>query len=152
MSRARRPVARPAGPLRGGSRDRHGRGVRGPITGPNLPPLQTRTDFFETTIGSAIDYLRGTWPQELVGVRVDVATTPDVDPESLDGAGITRWSVDRAARRITLYRVPIERLAKLHRRDDWHQRMLIESYVFRAVAELLGRDPWDLSPDRFRDL
>jgi lambda repressor-like predicted transcriptional regulator len=28
--------------------------------------------------------------------------------------------------------------------------MLIESYVFRAVAELLGRDPWDISPDRYR--
>jgi hypothetical protein len=27
--------------------------------------------------------------------------------------------------------------------------MYIESCVFRAVAELLGRDPWDLAPDRF---
>jgi hypothetical protein len=26
----------------------------------------------------------------------------------------------------------------------------VESCVFRAVAELLGKDPWDLAPDRFR--
>jgi hypothetical protein len=30
--------------------------------------------------------------------------------------------------------------------------MMIESCVFRAVAELLGKDPWDLAPERFRHL
>ncbi|NRG39958.1 hypothetical protein GTU73_07010 [Rathayibacter sp. VKM Ac-2804] len=150
MPRARRSTARQSSSVRGGSRDRHGRGIRGAVTGPHLPPLQTRADFFETTIGSAFDYLRGAWPDELAGIRVDLASTPDVDPARLQGTGIARWRVDHAARRITLYRVPIERLAKLHRRDEWHQRMMIESYVFRAVAELLGRDPWDISPDRFR--
>jgi hypothetical protein len=33
-----------------------------------------------------------------------------------------------------------------------HKRMMIESCVFRAVAELLGKDPWDLAPERFRHL
>jgi hypothetical protein len=28
--------------------------------------------------------------------------------------------------------------------------MVIESCVFRGIAELLGKDPWDLAPDRFR--
>jgi hypothetical protein len=28
--------------------------------------------------------------------------------------------------------------------------MLVESCVFRAVAELLGKEPWDLAPERFR--
>ena len=32
------------------------------------------------------------------------------------------------------------------------KRMMIESCVFRAVAELLGKDPWDLAPERFRHL
>ena len=49
-----------------------------------------------------------------------------------------------------LYRVPIERLAHLHQDDDVHKRMMVESCVFRAVAELLGKDPWDLAPERFR--
>jgi hypothetical protein len=55
-------------------------------------------------------------------------------------------------RRVILYRVPIERLAHLHRNDEIHRRMVIESCVFRAVAELLGKDPWDLAPERFRHL
>ena len=43
-------------------------------------------------------------------------------------------------------------LSRLHRYDDLHRRMMVESCVFRAVAELLGKDPWDLAPERFRHL
>jgi hypothetical protein len=28
--------------------------------------------------------------------------------------------------------------------------MYVEGCVFKAVGELLGKDPWDLAPDRFR--
>ena len=34
--------------------------------------------------------------------------------------------------------------------DEWHRRSFIESCVFRAVAELLGKDPWDIAPERYR--
>ncbi len=34
--------------------------------------------------------------------------------------------------------------------DRAHRRSLIESCVFRAVAELLGKDPWDIAPERYR--
>ena len=63
-----------------------------------------------------------------------------------------RWRVDAQQRRVILYRLPIERLSRLHRHDEIHKRMMIESCVFRAVAELLGKDPWDLAPERFRHL
>ena len=69
------------------------------------------------------------------------------DPGS---AGVDRWRTDARARRVVLYRVPIERLAHLHRDDEWHRRSYIESCVFRAVAELLGKDPWDIAPERYR--
>jgi hypothetical protein len=49
-----------------------------------------------------------------------------------------------------LYRVPIQRMSKLHKDDPLHRQMMIESVVFRAVAELLGKDPWDLGPERLR--
>ncbi|AJM78006.1 metallopeptidase family protein [Rathayibacter toxicus] len=150
MTHARRSTAHRSASL-GSSRNRHGRGIRGPVTGPHLPPLQTRSDFFELAIGSAIDYLRGTWPEELTDIHIDLATVPDGDPTRWRETGMARWDVDHSSRRITLYRVPIERLAKVHRRDEWHQRMLIEGYVFRAVAELLGRDPWDITPDHRHD-
>lgn len=117
------------------------------MTGPELPPLHTRSDFFERCVLEAADYLRGMWPEELAGVSVHIAATPAGDPVA---EGVDRWRVDRRARRVILYRVPIERLAHLHKDDAWHRRSLIESCVFRAVAELLGRDPWDIAPERYR--
>jgi hypothetical protein len=128
-------------------RNRHGRGARGPVTGPHLPMLHNRVDLFEMTVASTADYLKGLWPNELSHVRFEVAAAP-IDTVGSDG--VERWRVDPIERRVILYRVPIQRLSKLHRNDDIHRRMLVESCVFRAVAELLGKDPWDLAPDRFR--
>jgi hypothetical protein len=98
-------------------------------------------------VASTAEYLKDMWPDELSGVSFEVA----VLPSSLMGtAGLDRWQVLSSERRIVLFRLPIERLSRLHRYDDSHKRMMIESCVFRAVAELLGKDPWDLAPDRYR--
>lgn len=139
--------ARSTRPGRSSARDRHGRGIRSSVTGPALRPLRTRREFFDSCVASAIDYLRGLWPDELRSVRVEVAWVPQGEPGP---DGVDRWRVDPRNRRIVLYRVPIERLAHLHRDDDWHRRSFIESCVFRAVAELLGKDPWDIAPERYR--
>ena len=145
MPRNRRTSSNP--PATSRWRSRHGRGARGPVTGPHLPMLQNRIDFFDMTVASTADYLKGVWPDDLANVRFEIASTPAANT-GVDG--VDRWHVDHAQRRIVLYRVPIQRLTKLHRDDELHRRMYIEGCVFRAVAELLGKDPWDLAPDRFR--
>ena len=117
------------------------------MTGPYLAPLTSREGFFESCVATAVDYLRELWPGELEGVSFDVAGVPTGEPGR---DGIDRWRVSRRERRVVLYRLPIERLAHLHRDDEWHRRSLIESCVFRAVAELLGRDPWEIAPERYR--
>lgn len=134
-------------PSRLGYRDRHGRGMRSAVTGPHLPMLRTRLTFFDMCVASSVEYLRALWPEELAGVRVEVASLPPGEPGP---DGVDRWLVDTRSRRVVLFRVPIQRLAILHRDDDWHRRSYIESCVFRAVAELLGKDPWDIAPERFR--
>lgn len=152
MSRSDRSASPFAEPTpRGRARDRHGRGVRSSVTGPYLPPLRTRISLFDMTIATTVDYLRGVWPDDLGDVRFEVAPGPSVAPTGIaTGAGVERWAVDASARRIVFYRLPIQRLSRLHRNDEFHQRMIIESCVFRAIAELLGKDPWDLAPERFR--
>ena len=133
---------------RPGWRDRHGRGIRAAVTGPHLPLLRSRADLFDITVASTAEYLKDMWPDELHDVSFEVA----VLPSTLTGtAGLDRWQVERNENRIVLFRLPIERLSRLHRYDDMHKRMMIESCVFRAVAEMLGKDPWDLAPDRFRN-
>jgi len=140
----RRPRVSAARPDRHG---RHGRLGRSPVVRPPLPAIETRAERFDFTVGSAVEFLRSAWP-ELRDVRFDVADMPSAS----DRDGIPRWTVDVPDRRIVLYRLPIERLGRLHRTDDLHRRMMIESCVFRAAAEYLDRDPWDLGPDRFRFL
>jgi hypothetical protein len=144
--RRHRPAYPPA-PSRT-SRDRHGRGLRSSVAGPHLPFLRSRADAFETTVAATADYLRELWPDELATVRFEIAGLP----AKPSGDHVERWWVSAAERRVVLYRLPIERLAHLHRDDELHRRLLTESCVVRAVAELLGRDPWDLAPDRFRHL
>ena len=109
--------------------------------------LRTRLDFFESSVASAVEYLRELWPDELADVAFEVASVPAGDPQ---GRGVDRWRVSRAHKLVVLYRLPMERMAHLHRDDEWHRRSFIESCVFRAVAELLGKDPWDIAPERYR--
>ncbi len=119
------------------------------MTGPHLPLLRSRADLFDMTVASTAEYLKDLWPEELSTVTFEVATLPS-SPGTV--SGVERWRVQRAERRVILYRLPIERLSRLHRYDDLHKRMMVESCVFRAVAELLGKDPWELAPARFRHL
>lgn len=138
----------PAASIRRTWRDRHGRGIRASVAGPHLPYLHTRAGLFENTVASTAEYLRDLWPAELKDVSFEIAGLPT----DTDRTRLPRWRVLPRERRVILYRLPIERLARLHRHDDLHRRLLIESCVFRAVAELLGKDPWELAPERFRHL
>ncbi|MFC6354823.1 metallopeptidase family protein [Luethyella okanaganae] len=146
MPRSRRALA-PAPSARRGIRDRHGRGLRSSVAGPYLPMLRGRIELFDTTIASTAEYLRGLWPGELSAMTIEIASAPH---DALHGDHVDRWTVRPHDNRIVFYRVPIQRLSKLHRNDEVHQRLMVESCVFRAVAELLGKDPWDLAPERFR--
>ncbi|MFT4124276.1 MAG: metallopeptidase family protein [Microbacteriaceae bacterium] len=146
MARSRR-ATRPSG--RSGYRERHGRGIRSIVSGPELPPLWSRFDAFESAVASTAEYLKELWPEELSAVTFEVAGLP---AELASERGVDRWRVYPDESRVLLYRLPIERLSRLHRQDAVHRRLVVESCVFRAVAELLGKDPWDLAPDRFRHL
>ena len=117
------------------------------VTGPHLPLSHSRRDLFETTVRSTSDYLVNLWPAELANLSIDVMPMPDQPPGV---RGVARWRVMVEHSLVVLYRIPIERMSRLHRDDDWHRRLMVESCVFRAVGELIGKDPWDLAPDRFR--
>ena len=126
---------------------RHGREGRSAVVRPPLPPLETRVDRFDLAVGSTAEFLRGAW-EELREVRFEIADLPSAETPT----GVPRWSVDATQKRIVLYRLPIERMSRLHQNDEHHRRMIVESCVFRAAAEYLDRDPWDLGPERFRFL
>ncbi|MFD5866025.1 hypothetical protein ACFWGP_13785 [Agromyces sp. NPDC127015] len=144
MPRSRR-VAAPRSPRRL-ARDRHGRGMRSPVTGPHLPMLTNRVDEFELTVATTVSYLRGLWP-ELEGVVFEVAQAP---AEAIHDDHIDRWKVYHDERRIVFFRLPIVRFLRLQEGEDKDEKLLVESCVFRAIADFLGRDPWELAPGRYR--
>lgn len=127
---------------RGARHGRHGRLGRSEVVKPPLAPLDGRIDRFDLTVGTAVEFLRGTWP-ELQDVRFEIGALPSYDA---DGE-VPRWHLDREQRRIVLFRIPIERLLPPGHDDAAHRRMAIESAVFRAAAEYVGREPWDLGHD-----
>ncbi|WP_067946744.1 hypothetical protein [Agromyces sp. NDB4Y10] len=146
MPRSRRVA--PASSARRRSRDRHGRGMRSPVTGPHLEPLRTRIEEFDVTVASTAAYLRGLWP-DLEGVVFQVADAP---AEAIHDDHVDRWKVLHDERRIVFFRLPIVRFLRTQEGEEKDEKLLIESCVFRAVADFLGRDPWELAPGRYRHL
>ncbi|PZE26400.1 metallopeptidase family protein [Curtobacterium sp. MCBD17_028] len=147
----RRPLVTPVDRARG--RSRHGRGGRSSVTGPDLAPVVTRAEAFDRIVGDTAHYLVELWPDELRGVVFQVADMPSTatEPDPADRT-VPRWRIDRRPDRVTIYRIPVERLTHLPEKDDVDRRIVVETAVFRAVAELLDKDPWDLAPDRYRHL
>jgi hypothetical protein len=147
----RHPIVTPVDRARG--RSRHGRGGRSSVTGPDLAPLVTRAETFDRVVGDTAHYLVELWPDELRGVVFQVADMPSgpITGEPADRA-VPRWRLDRTPDRVTMFRIPVERLDRLPEKDDLDRRAVIETAVFRAVGELIDKDPWDLAPDRYRHL
>ena len=121
------------------------------MTGPHLAPVVTRAELFDRIVGDTAHYLLGLWPEELAGVVFQVADMPTVGSAPVPVPDrMPRWRVDRDERRVTLFRIPVERVTHSPEKDDTDRRVIVETAVFRAVGELLDKDPWDLAPDRYR--
>src|SRR6478609_9749327 len=100
----RRSKTNERAPRRASRHGRHGREGRSSVVRPPLPPLDTRVDRFDLSVGTAAEFLRSAWP-ELRDVRFEIGDLPP----AADGEGIPLWTVSSAEKRIILYRIPIER-------------------------------------------
>ena len=129
-------------PRRGARHGRHGRLGRSEVVRPPLPPLDGRIDRFDLAVGTAVEFLHCTWTQQN-HKRIDIFSKPKHEA----GDEVPRWHLDRENGRIVLFRLPIERLLPPGHDDAAHRRMAIEGAVFRAAAEYVGREPWDLGHD-----
>jgi hypothetical protein len=119
-----------------GSRSRHGRQLRSSATGPWLPQLTGRVPRFHLIVAETLGFLRAMAPEQLAPVRIFTAPMP-ADDQHRDG--MDRWQV-RPPHEVILFRVPLERLAKLSLsdpRDQIRYREYIERAVISAVNELL---------------
>ncbi|MFI0357224.1 metallopeptidase family protein [Actinomadura sp. 9N407] len=125
-------------------RDRHGRGLRGPLTPPQVPMSRSRAERFDDLVGDEVRRIGQRWERELAGVEFAVEDVPDLDP-LFDGPiplGRTRPGTDGTPVRIVVFRRPIEARATGERETG----RLVRDLLVEEIADLLGLSPESVDP------
>jgi predicted Zn-dependent protease with MMP-like domain len=140
-------------------RDRHGRGLRGPLAPVGSPLYRSRAERFDDLVLQAVAQLEPRWETELAGVEFAVEEVPAGEPAAddlpvddpdpvplarLDPAWTDASDPAQPARpaRIVLYRRPL--LARADGEEELSE--LVLDVVIEEVARLLGVDPQQIDP------
>ncbi|MGH4029927.1 metallopeptidase family protein [Actinomycetota bacterium Odt1-20B] len=131
-------------------RDRHGRGMRGPVAPPQVPLSASRADAFTDLVQDSVERLERRWPQlaEIDFLVLEVPPLQSADDaagslgdEVIPLGGTITASEGRPAR-VVIYRRPVEIRTK--GRDE--RAALVHEVVVEQVAELLGLSPESVDP------
>ena len=135
-------------------RDRHGRGIRGPLamTSPlsrrrAQPPHPTnRLDFFHDAVQASVDKIGRQCPEVLQGITVGVQDVPQFDltwsPDRVPLAAALDGTPDRPAQ-VVVYRRPLEHRAASRR----GLRILVHRTIVEQLSALTGRSVEEIDPD-----
>ncbi|MDQ8707469.1 metallopeptidase family protein [Streptomyces sp. LHD-70] len=132
-------------------RDRHGRGMRGPVAPPQVPLAASRGEVFADLVQDSVERLERRWPQ-LADIEFLVQDVPYVKDtgggpgellsDETVPLGGTAAARDDLPARIVIYRRPVEIRTKS--RDE--RAALVHEVVVEQVAELLGLSPDAVDP------
>jgi predicted Zn-dependent protease with MMP-like domain len=135
-------------------RDRHGRGLRGPLYPATLPAAASRAERFDALVLDALEPIEARWRDQLTKLDVAVDDVPEVqrgkEAPQADGvlhdgavplsrlvpAGVDREGLPTRAR-IVLYRRPLEARAK----EPSELADLVHDVLVEQVAGYLGVEP-----------
>ncbi|MBO8199514.1 metallopeptidase family protein [Streptomyces smyrnaeus] len=128
-------------------RDRHGRGMRGPIAPPQVPLAISRAEAFDDLVRDSVTRLERHWPQ-LATVEFAVQEVPRSDNgevrEGDDAVPLGRVTEGGGEHpdRVIVFRRPVE--IRSRSRDE--RALLVHEVVVEQVAELLGLAPESVDP------
>ncbi|TNC21288.1 metallopeptidase family protein [Amycolatopsis alkalitolerans] len=135
-------------------RDRHGRGLRGPLYPASLPAAASRAEKFDQLVLDQLEPIEARWRDQLTKLDVAVDDVPEVrgrdqlaQAEGVlhDGsvplsrlvpAGMDRTGLPTRAR-VVLYRRPLEARAK----DPGELAELVHDVLVEQIAGYLGVEP-----------
>ncbi|NLT55411.1 MAG: metallopeptidase family protein [Actinomycetales bacterium] len=127
-------------------RDRHDRGLRGPLVPRELPAWRSRADRFDDRVLDTVDTLERRWARELDGVEFAVEDVPPSDPAPWEHGEIPLGRFFPAQGtlppRVVVYRRPVETRAS----DAREVNALVHDVVVEQVAHLLGLTPEQVDP------
>ncbi|MEU8740992.1 metallopeptidase family protein [Streptomyces halstedii] len=121
-------------------RDRHGRGMRGPVAPPQVPLSVSRADTFRDLVQDSVERLERRWPQ-LADVDFLVLDVPVAAEETVPLGSSLSAAKDRPAQ-IVVYRRPVE----IRTKSRNERALLVHEVVVEQVAELLGLSPESVDP------
>jgi hypothetical protein len=140
------------------NRDRHDRGVRGPLSTTNplthqpapVPDDPRPEQLFEQCVEDSIERIGTTCPEALLGVDIGIETVPSraamwrefVSHDAIPLAAAVDADADHPAR-IAMYRRPIERRAV----DRASLAELVHRTLVEQLSMLTSRSIHDIDPD-----
>jgi predicted Zn-dependent protease with MMP-like domain len=136
----------PSSPPRGPRRDRHGRGLRGPLVPAGVPLARTRAEQFDELVLDAAERLDQRWSEQLAEVEFAVEDVPPSDPAPWEHGEVPLGRLFPRSgghpARIVVYRRPVEtRVSDL--RDT---ARLVHDVVVEQVAHLMDIEPEAVDP------
>src|SRR4051794_11575086 len=128
------------------ARDRHGRGLRGPLVPREVPAWRSRRDRFDDRVLDAVELLEQRWADQLEGVEFAVEDIPPSDPAPWEHDEVPLGRFFPAGgglpTRIVVYRRPVETRA----RERSALAFLVHHVVVEQVAHLLDVEPSAVDP------
>lgn len=125
-------------------RDRHGRGLRGPLAWPPVPAMATRAEEFDELVLDAATRIEQRLGKPLGDAEFAVEDVPPSDPAPWESSDVPLGRLFAAQgkmpARIVVYRRPVETRAT----DPRELAALINDVVVEQAASLLGVDPREL--------
>ncbi|AJT40422.1 metallopeptidase family protein [Psychromicrobium lacuslunae] len=128
-------------------RDRHGRGLRGPLMLTPLPGARSRSERFDDLVVDSADRLEEIWGAAMDRVQFAVEEIPS-DLENLISLGekaplaAFRAADAKQAATITVYRKPIEQCTE----SEEELREVVHDAVVEQVAVFLNLSPESVDP------
>jgi hypothetical protein len=135
-------------------RDRHGRGLRGPLALPNAltlhraqpPHPASKADFFSEAVQDAVDRVGLKCPEVLVGITFGIEDVPHFDMAwSQDEVPLAAALEATATKpgQVVIYRRPLEHRAMSRR----GLRILVYRTIVEQLSALTGRSVEEIDPD-----
>jgi hypothetical protein len=135
-------------------RDRHGRGLRGPLAQPNSltpriaqPPRRaSKAEFFNDAVQAALERIGRQCPEALFGITVGIEDVPPVDggwaTHRVPLAAALEGTAERPAQ-VVIYRRPLEHRAMTRR----GLRILVYRTIVEQLSAVTGRSVDEIDPD-----
>ena len=127
-------------------RDRHGRGLRGPLAWPPVPAMATRAQRFDELVLDVASRMEHHAGPALGGLEFAVEDVPPSDPAPWESSEVPLGRLFAAQgkmpARIVVYRRPIE----ARTRETRMRAEVVHEVLVGLVADLLGIEPEQIDP------